>query len=451
VPYVDPMSTTLSAINDIQANFAALAAGPASAGFAGVLEQISSVGGNGPSTYGWPMEEGQALPGAVSAAQSTAPVASTLLSPGTGQASAAAATAGPATATLSGPATVFSERQPASSPVPSSGVGSTSFGLGSSYLQYQQDSSSGALGAGLELASSAGTPSATGPGGALGGLSSTPGAEGSAASGSIGQQAVAVAQKFLGVPYLWGGTNPAQGVDCSGLVQDVYGELGIDLPRTSEEQALAGVAVPSLADAQPGDLVFFPGSDGTAASPGHVGIYIGNDEMIDAPYTGSVVRVDQVGEPTEIRRVTGLASVAAGTGTTGTGTTGTVGASPYDAQFAASGAAYGVPAQLLSAVAETESNYQPTAVSGAGAEGLMQLMPSTAASLGVNPFDPDQAVNGAARLLSQFYGTYGSWSLALAAYNAGPTAVNQYGGIPPYPQTQGYVNKVLALAGMEDQ
>ena len=120
------------------------------------------------------------------------------------------------------------------------------------------------------------------------------------------------------MPYLWGGTDPAQGVDCSGLVQDVFAKLGINLPRTSQEQAAAGVPVAGLADAQAGDLVFFPGSDGTAAAPGHVGIYIGNGEMIDAPHTGAQVRIDPVGDPTAIRRVTGdVASDASGS-TTGT-------------------------------------------------------------------------------------------------------------------------------------
>jgi hypothetical protein len=272
---------------------------------------------------------------------------------------------------------------------------------------------------------------------------------------NLGEQAVSEAQKFLGVPYLWGGTNPSVGVDCSGLVQDVYKTLGISLPRTSEQQAATGVAVPSVADAQPGDLVFFPGSDGTAAAPGHVGIYIGNGEMIDAPYTGAKVRVDPVGNPTQIRRVTGLGvavgayaayqspavQVASGGATSGS--------TPYQADFASAASTYGVPDKLLSAVADTESGYQPSAVSGAGAEGLMQLMPSTATSLGVNPFDPAQAIPAAAQLLSAYYAKYGSWPLALAAYNAGPAAVDQYSGIPPYPQTQAYVQTVMARAGME--
>src|SRR5581483_7112868 len=108
-----------------------------------------------------------------------------------------------------------------------------------------------------------------------------------------------------------------------------------------------------------------------------------------------------------------------------------------------------LPPNLLSAVAQTDSGMDPNAVSSAGAEGLMQLMPSTAASLGVDPFDPGQAIDGAARLLSSLYQQFGSWPLAIAAYNAGPAAVTEYGGIPPYPQTQAYVQKVLTRAGME--
>jgi soluble lytic murein transglycosylase-like protein len=74
----------------------------------------------------------------------------------------------------------------------------------------------------------------------------------------------------------------------------------------------------------------------------------------------------------------------------------------------------------------------------------MQLMPGTAASLGVDPFDPAQAISGAAQLLAGYLQTYGgSLPLALAAYNAGPGAVARYGGVPPYPQTQAYVTDIL--------
>jgi soluble lytic murein transglycosylase-like protein len=240
------------------------------------------------------------------------------------------------------------------------------------------------------------------------------------------------------------------------LVQDVFADLGTSLPRTSQEQARVGIPVPSLADAQPGDLVFFPGADGTAAAPGHVGIYIGNGEMIDAPYAGAKVRVDPVGDPTAIRRIVGSVGTtgsAATTGTVGTaaatGTVGSQAASLYASDFASASASTGVPQSLLTAVAETESANQSSAVSNAGAQGLMQLMPSTANSLGVNPFNPAQAIPAAASLLSSYYKQFGSWSLALAAYNAGPAAVQSSGGIPPYPETQAYVAEVLSRAGME--
>ncbi len=277
-------------------------------------------------------------------------------------------------------------------------------------------------------------------------------------SAATGDQVVADARNYLGVPYLWGGTDPNQGVDCSGLVQDVYSEAGISLPRTSQEQATVGTPVASLAEAQPGDLVFFPGSDGTAASPGHVGIYIGNGEMIDAPHTGTDVRVEPVGDPTAIRRVIGMTSPGMATPSTGgTATPSTVSA-PWvsgpseaeDADFASAASAYGVPEELLKAVASAESSYQPGAVSGAGAEGLMQLMPSVASSLEVNPFNPSQSISGAARLLSSYHEQFGSWPLALAAYNAGPGAVEEYSGVPPYAQTTAYVSSVLTAAGMAD-
>jgi hypothetical protein len=268
---------------------------------------------------------------------------------------------------------------------------------------------------------------------------------------------VADAQKYLGVPYLWGGTDPTQGLDCSGLVQDVYSDVGISLPRTSQEQATIGTPVTSLSEAQPGDLVFFPGSDGTAASPGHVGIYIGNGEMIDAPHTGTDVRVEPVGDPTAIRRVIGMSGTYTGTpSATGqisssAGPPGTPGPSEAeDADFASAASTYGVPEGLLKAVAGAESSYQPGVVSGAGAEGLMQLMPSVASSLDVNPFNPGQSISGAARLLSSYHEQFGSWPLALAAYNAGPGAVEEYSGIPPYSQTTAYVSSVLSAAGMDD-
>ena len=118
---------------------------------------------------------------------------------------------------------------------------------------------------------------------------------------------------------------------------------------------------------------------------------------------------------------------------------------PYADLFNAAGAKYGVSPKLLAAVAKVESGYNPNAVSKVGARGLMQIMPGTAAGLGVgNAFDPAQAVDGAAKLLSANLKEFGSLDLAVAAYNAGGGSVKKYGGIPPFAETQAYVPKVKA-------
>ncbi len=311
-------------------------------------------------------------------------------------------------------------------------------------------------------------------GGILGGLSSSSASPGAVTGGDV----VNVAEKFLGVPYVYGGSSPS-GFDCSGLVQYVFGQLGISMPRGSDAQAQIGTPVASLAAAAPGDLLFF-NSDGDPT--GHVGIYLGNGMMIDAPHTGASVRIEPVWPSlTEIRQVVPPSiSQSMSDGTFGTSllvqvpgegvvsSAGVIGLQPSVSAassnadggvlgsdvpsdlapiFLAAGSQYGVSPQLLAAVAQAESGFDPNAVSSAGAEGIMQLMPSTAASMGVNPFDPAQAISAAAQLLSSYIQQFGSIPLALAAYNAGPGAVEQYGGMPPYAETQAYVNEIMGRLG----
>ena len=100
---------------------------------------------------------------------------------------------------------------------------------------------------------------------------------------------------------------------------------------------------------------------------------------------------------------------------------------------------HGVPIDLFLRLVRQESGWNPNAVSNKGAMGLAQLMPDTAAKLRVDPDDPRQNLEGGARYLKEQYRTFGTWRLALAAYNAGPGAVKKYGGIPPYKETRNYV------------
>jgi cell wall-associated NlpC family hydrolase len=130
---------------------------------------------------------------------------------------------------------------------------------------------------------------------------------------SVTAAVIAFAQAREGCPYVWGGTGPcADGYDCSGLAMDAYAAAGISIPRTSQDQWTAG---PQVSTPAAGDLVFFAGSDGTPAAPGHVGIVTGPNTMIDAYATGWNVQQQSFGLPTSwegVQAVVGYTDPAAG-------------------------------------------------------------------------------------------------------------------------------------------
>ena len=106
---------------------------------------------------------------------------------------------------------------------------------------------------------------------------------------------------------------------------------------------------------------------------------------------------------------------------------------------------FGLDERFVQAVVFVESGFCPTAVSPKGAVGLGQLMPGTAALLGVNPWDPAQNLWATAKYLREQYDTFSDWELALAAYNAGPGNVIKYRGVPPFPETHSYIRRVLSV------
>jgi soluble lytic murein transglycosylase-like protein len=205
-----------------------------------------------------------------------------------------------------------------------------------------------------------------------------------------------------------------------------------------------------------------------AAGPGGPVIELENDPKADLVLAGFDPEATVADRPPIATPATGSDSPAAtpaiGTPATGAPPTDTPAApadpvvGPIDAQWAerlpaagadwagdieAAAANHDLDPRLLAALVWSESAFQPDAVSSAGAIGLTQLMPETAATLGVDPHDPQQNLEGGARFLRMMLDRFGSERLALAAYNAGPGRVERAGGVPDIAETQAYVSVVL--------
>lgn len=153
-------------------------------------------------------------------------------------------------------------------------------------------------------------------------------------------------------------------------------------------------------------------------------------DLIRAPVPGALA-----GQPRRARALEAdsFAGIPAFTGSPGA----------FEQMARAAARKHNVPEDLFLRLVHQESRFRPTAKSTKGAIGLAQLMPGTAQLLGVNPHNPKENLEGGARYLSQQYRKFGDWRLALAAYNAGPGAVEKYKGVPPYAETQQYVKKIL--------
>jgi soluble lytic murein transglycosylase-like protein len=144
----------------------------------------------------------------------------------------------------------------------------------------------------------------------------------------------------------------------------------------------------------------------------------------------------------QLAQASGSQTATAATADAGSGST------QFESQIQAAASKYGIDAAVLKGLIKQESGFNPNAGSPAGAQGLTQLMPGTAASLGVTDVhDPAQSIDGGAHYLKMQLDRFGGdYSKALAAYNAGPGAVQRYGGIPPYSETRNYVKNVLSFA-----
>ncbi|WP_312180784.1 C40 family peptidase [Arthrobacter sp.] len=153
----------------------------------------------------------------------------------------------------------------------------------------------------------AGSSAAPTPGGGndfASALSKVTGGQAAPTGGAPSEALMGSVEKYVGLPYIWGGNDPAVGLDCSSFVQNVFKDLGYSLPRVTWDQMNSGTKVNSLAEAQPGDLIF--SHDG-----GHVSIYLGNGKAVDAPQPGQTIQIRDAWETSSLQTASsGLSNTA---------------------------------------------------------------------------------------------------------------------------------------------
>ncbi len=272
------------------------------------------------------------------------------------------------------------------------------------------------------------------------------------ATPTVGRIMAKAAAALPGLPGLPTGMTSAE------VVARAHRHVGVSVPVDASAQRGLGAPVESLDGARAGDVLLLGD---------YVALYLGQGRMVSVPEGERRPAVTTV-DPGQIVGVRGWASgvpspspspspspiAVAGGGpmaprpapvSASSVDAGSIrrAAAPFSGLLAAAGRQHQLDPALLTAVASVESAFDPSAVSSAGAQGLMQFMPATAASFGIDPLDPAQAIDGAGAYLRQLIDQFGSLELALAGYNAGPGAVTRSGGIPPYAETRSYVTKVL--------
>ena len=221
-----------------------------------------------------------------------------------------------------------------------------------------------------------------------------------------------------------------------GVTGDVFSQLGTSTSSLTGLEGLTSGAVPGVGTTTGSfDDVFAAAVQrlrlgwNSATVPGTAGV----TGVTATPSYGGTTATATSSAPTIVAGVSVAGSVAPTT--------------PYASMFEAAGTKYGIPPRVLAAMGWVESRFRTDAVSSAGAVGMMQFLPGTAASMGVDPYDPASAIDGAARYLRSGVDRFGSLEEAIAAYNVGPGAIARAGGVQPGTQAERYLTKVIEATG----